>query len=378
MLKLSLVATCAFGLEAVVARELQALGYDTRSDNGSVWFEADELAICRANLWLRSADRLWLRLGEFPAGTFEELFQGVRQLPWPDWLSANAEFPVSGISHASQLTSVPACQAVVKKAIVESLKARYRMDWFPEDGPRFPIRMALIHNQCTISLDTSGSGLHRRGYRVLNAEAPLRETLAAGLVQLTYWRPERLLADPMCGSGTILLEAALWALKRAPGLNRTFAAEGWPWVPPAAWPQARAEAEELFDRTTRLNILGSDHDSDVLKLARYHLRAAELSDRGIEFQRRPVQEFRSRQKYGVLITNPPYGQRQSELIEVERLYRELGRVWEPLRETWSGYFLTSHPGFPRLFGHRPARRRKVYNGMIPCIYYQYPGPRPAR
>lgn len=371
-----LMATCAFGLEAVLARELRALGYEARKDNGSVSFPGDAEAVCRSNLWLRCADRVWLRAAHFRATTFEELFQGVKGIPWGDLLPRKAEFPVQGISHGSQLSSVPACQSVAKKAIVEAMKERYGQSWFDEDGARFPIRVSLVHDQCTVALDTSGSGLHRRGYRRLNAEAPLRETLAAGLVQLSYWNAERILADPMCGSGTILLEAALLGLRRAPGWNREFAAEEWPWVPKSLWSQARAEAEDLFDRETRLRLLGSDIDPSVLRLARANLQAAGLEDRGIEFQKRPVQEFSSRRKYGVMIINPPYGERQSELREVEPLYRDLGKLWTELGETWSGYFLTSHAEFPRFFGHKPGRKRKLYNGMIACTYYQYPGPRP--
>lgn len=371
---MELWASCAFGLEAVVARELKALGAeDVRSDNGSVRFCGDEATLCRANLWLRTADRVFLRMGEFPASTFEELFEGTRALDWGDFLPSRAEFPVTGSSAHSQLTSVPACQGVVKKAVVESMKAVHRLEWFPEDGPAYPIRFSLVRNQCVLSVDTSGSGLHRRGYRLHNVRAPLRETVAAGLVLLSYWNKNRLLVDPMCGSGTILLEAALIGTDRAPGLRRDFVSEAWAGFP---WKKVRREAEQRFDRTAQLDILGSDVDPDALRNARRHLAEAGLEDRGIRFQKRPVEEFRSRHAYGVLITNPPYGERLSERALVEPLYRTMGGVFEPLLETWSVYVLTSHPEFEKHFGREAARRRKLYNGLIPCTYYQYPGPRP--
>lgn len=378
MAYLELNATCAFGLEAVVARELKALGYDdVRADNGNVRFTADAVAISRANLWLRCADRVWLTMGRFPATTFEQLFEGVKAMPWSQLLPKDAQFPVTGASHASQLSSVPACQGIVKKAVVESLKKAYRIEWFPETGAKFPIHLSLVRDTCTIALDTSGTGLHRRGYRTLTAEAPLRETLAAGLVQLSVWKPERPLFDPFCGSGTIAIEAALIGLKRAPGLTRQFASETWPVVGRKVWERCRQEAEDLFDRTTRLQIYGSDVDADVLRMARHHLRESGMEERGLFFETLDVSDFRSQKKYGVIITNPPYGERLGDQREAERLYRELGRVVQPLG-TWSFYVLTSHPDFPRHFGVAPNKTRKLYNGMLQCTYYQYPGPRPPR
>lgn len=375
---LQLSASCAFGLESVVARELKALGMaDIRQDNGSVSFAGGADAICRANMWLRCADRVWIRVGQFPAATFEDLFQGVKALPWPDLLPRNASFPVDGASHESTLSSVPACQGVVKKAIVESMKGAYRVEWFAEDGPVYRVRTTLVRDTCTVAIDTSGSGLHRRGYRTLNAAAPLRETLAAGLVLLSVWNADRILADPFCGSGTIPIEAALIGLKRAPGLRRAFASESWPFVGRRRWEAVRDEAEQVYDRTTKLSIQGSDIDPEVLKLARHHLRAADLEDRGIHFQVRDALEFRSQKKYGVMIANPPYGERLSEQREVEALYRDLGKALAPL-DTWSVYVLTTHPRFERLFAQSVVRKRKLYNGMLQCVYYQFVGPRPPR
>jgi putative N6-adenine-specific DNA methylase len=376
--RLPLVATCSFGLETLVSRELRGLGFDNlEGENGSVAFEGDTLALCRANLWLRTADRLWMRLARFEAHTFDELFEGTRALPWSDLLGRDAAFPVEGMSHDSQLSSVPACQSIVKKAVVESLKRDYRVEWFDETGPVYKIRVALVSDVATISLDTSGVGLHKRGYRTLTAEAPLRETLAAGLVQLSYWNRERLLVDPFCGSGTIPIEAAFIGLRRAPGLLRPFASEGWPFVPKRDWQAARREAEELYDRSSKLDIHGFDIDPAVLRMARTHLRQAGLEGRGLHFQEQPVSAFRSHQKYGVVITNPPYGERMGEKRDAEVLYKELGEV---MREhpTWSVYVLTSHTQFDKFFGQSMVKKRKLHSGMLQTWYYQFPGPPPPK
>jgi len=369
-------ATCAFGLEGVVARELKALGYtDVRQDNGSVSFQGDLEAVCRANMWLRSADRVWIRLARFPAATFDELFEGTKAVPFGDLFPRDATFPVDAMSHGSQLTSLPACQAIVKKAAVESMKRKHRVDWFAETGPTHRIRASIVNDVCTLALDTSGAGLHKRGYRTLTAEAPLRETLAAGMVLLSVWNAERAFADPFCGSGTIAIEAAFIGLKRAPGLCREFASEHWPMVGRKRWAAVRAEAEEMFDRATKLAIHGSDVDGDVLKMARYHLKAAGLDERGIFFERKDATEFRSQKKYGVMVTNPPYGERLSERREIEPIYRAFGKAAAAL-DTWSIYVLTTHPSFDRLFGQSVVRKRKLYNGLLPCTYYQFVGPKP--
>lgn len=377
MSKFDFVATCSFGLEALLARELRELGmHEVHSDNGHVSFQGGPLDMARANLWVRTADRIWLRLGKFKATTFEELFQGVRALPWPDWLPRNACFPVEGNSHNSQLTSVPACQAITKKAVVEAMHHRYKMNWFPEDGPRFPIRVSLTRDMATLSLDTSGVGLHKRGYRLLTNEAPIRETLAAGMVMLSYWNKERILLDPFCGSGTILVEAAMIGLDRAPGWKREFASQAWPAVGPRVWKTALDECEERFDRTTKLQVYGSDSDGDSLRHARQNVARAELNERGIFFETRKVEDFRSKSKYGVVITNPPYGERMSERAAVEKLYAAFGEAFRPVMDTWSLYVITNHPEFARYFSQRESRRRKLYNGLLECVYYQYLGPRP--
>ena len=372
-------ATCAFGLEAVLGRELKALGLEgVHSDNGHVFFRGDFLAMARANLWARTADRIWLRLGTFPATSFEDVFQGVRSLPWAELLPQDAEFPVEGLSHGSQLSSVPALQSVTKKAVVEALAARYGAQTFPENGARFPIRISLAKDRASISLDTSGTGLHKRGYRLLTTEAPIRETLASGMILLSYWEAGRLLVDPFCGSGTILLEAAMIGLRRAPGWQREFASEHWPAVGAQVWREARQEVEDLFDRSTKLRISGSDGDDQAIRLANQNLARAGLEERGITFRTRPLQQLATNTEYGVLITNPPYGERLSDRQEVEQLYREFGRIVVPWLQTWSAYVITNHPEFVSCFGRTPDKRRKLYNGMIECTLHQFLGPRPPR
>lgn len=374
-MKIELIATAAMGLEAVVARQVKALGYtDVQVDNGKVTFRGDTGAICRANLWLRSADRVLVKLGEFPATDFDQLFEETKALSWPDWLPKNAAFPVNGKSQKSQLSSVPACQSVVKKAVVESLKDHYHLEWFPEDGPKYVIEVSLYKDVATLTLDTSGPGLHKRGYRELSAPAPLKETLAAALVELSYWNPDRVLLDPFCGSGTIPIEAALIGLNIAPGLGRKFAAEEWPTVPKDLWQRAREEARDLARWDRKLSILGTDIDGKVLSMAKYHARRAGVKEH-TRFLELPVSKVRTSHEYGCIICNPPYGERLGDREKAEQIYREMGRAFAPL-ETWSIYVLTAHQGFEKYYGRRADRKRKLYNGRIRCDYYQYFGPRP--
>ncbi|MBE0465976.1 MAG: class I SAM-dependent RNA methyltransferase [Candidatus Desulforudis sp.] len=375
--KIELIATATFGLEAVVAREVRELGYeDLTVENGKVTFGADLAAVCRANLWLRTADRVLVKMGGFQALTFDELFERTKALPWDEWLPADAEFPVQGKSVKSKLFSVPDCQAIVKKAVVEKLKARHRCAWFPETGPRYTIEVALLKDEATLTIDTSGAGLHKRGYRKLGSPAPLKETLAAALVQLSYWRPDRPLVDPLCGSGTIPIEAAFIGMNIAPGLGRKFAAEEWPLLPAALWKEARVAARHLIAHGRWLNITGSDIDGEVLSVAGYHAREAGV-DEQIKFEKRTLSDLRSEDRYGCVICNPPYGERLGAERDVERLYREMGAVFGRL-DTWSFYVLTAHCGFERLFGRRADKKRKLYNGRIECHYHQFSGPRPPR
>lgn len=374
---MQLIAATTFGLEAVVSRELKQLGYDRQStEDGKVTFDADVAAIARTNLWLRSAERVLVQVGQFEATDFGELFDSTNALPWEEWLPENAYFPVRGRSVRSRLHSTPDCQAIVKKAIVERLKQRYRKVWFSESGPTCTVEVSLLKDRATLTIDTTGPGLHKRGYRKLVGEAPLKETLAAAMIQLSYWNSGRMLLDPFCGSGTIPIEAALLGRKLAPGLNRTFASEEWPVVPCEVWQRTRDEARAVALPKLDAPIMGSDINADAIKLARHHAQLAGVTT-DIRFEHRDFARVTADelQPYGCLIANPPYGERLGELAEAEALYQRLGLFCQRL-EGWSIYVLTSHKEFERLFGRTCERRRKLFNGRIECTYYQFPGPRP--
>lgn len=377
MSDVELIATAGFGLEAVVSRELKSLGYDRQTvEDGRVTFIADEAAVCRANLWLRSADRVLVKIGEFDAHDFGELFDGTKALPWDEWLSAKAAFPVRGKSVRSRLHSVPDCQALVKKAIVEKLKQSHKTEWFEETGPTYAVEASLLKDHVTLAIDTSGPGLHKRGYRKLTGLAPLKETLAAALVQLSYWNADRPFLDPLCGTGTIPIEAALIGRNLAPGLHRQFAAEEWSRIPRRLWEEARREAQDVARREPIGPLIATDQDDEALRLARYHARQAGVEE-SIHFQQKELRDLTTKRKYGCVICNPPYGERLGDVAEAEAVYHEMGQVFAPL-DTWSIYVLTSHPEFERISGRRADRRRKLYNGRIECTYYQYLGPRPPR
>jgi len=371
----TLIATCAFGLEALVADELRKLGYeDITVDRGKVSFEAGLEGICRANIWLRCADRVQVCMGQFSATTFDELFDQTAALPWADWLPEDAEFPVDGKSIKSQLSSVPACQAVTKKAVVTAMTRRYGREQFPETGPRFRIQVALLKDTVTLTLDTTGEGLHKRGYRDLTAQAPLRETLAAAMIYLSHWEPEYILADPCCGSGTIPIEAAMIGRNIAPGTQRSFDAFRWACIPRQLWSEAIEEADDLAEPDKPLRVWGSDISADVLSLAHRHAERAGVADT-VEFTQRPLQEFKTHHKYGYLLANPPYGERLGDVQQAEALYRDLGQVYSRLK-LWSCLTLTPHERFEKLFGARATYRRKLYNGRIQCWLYQFFGPKP--
>ena len=377
MPKYELIATTPMGLESILARELKNLGYeDQLVENGRVTFFGDEKDICRANLWLRTAGRILVKMGEFEARTFDELFEGTKALAWPDWIPQNAEFPVDGRSHKSQLTSVPACQGIVKKAIVEKMKQRYNTEWFPENGPRYTAEVTLLNDRATLTLDTTGHGLHKRGYRPEATEAPLRESLAAALVQLSRWRPERPLYDPFCGSGTILIEAAMIGWNIAPGLRRTFSAEKWPNVTAKMWEEAREEAYDLVKDDIPLDITGSDIDRDAIQIAGAAVKRAGFG-REIKLRVEPIAEAKPHGDYGCIITNPPYGERIGTESEVERITRQLGTLAKRL-PTWSHFVITPDRQFESRFDRKPDKRRKLFNGQIECTFYQYFGPLPPR
>ncbi len=378
MLDLQLMATTTFGVETVVKEEIKNLGYDIKEvKNGKIIFTGDKLAICRANLWLRSAERVLLKIGEFPATDFDQLYEKTKELPWSDWLPENAEFPVNGKSVKSKLHHVPSCQSIAKKAIVDNMHKKYGKKWFKEDGALYKIEVALFKDKATLTIDTSGSGLHKRGYRDLNTTAPLQETIAAAMIDLSRWHEDRILIDPFCGSGTIPIEAALMARNIAPGRKRNFAAEDWPNIPGKLWEKAREEAEDKINSRElepRL-IMGTDFDKEVIKIAQHHARRAEVEDI-IHFQQKDFSKFSTARKYGYIITNPPYGERM-DTENIEKLYKEMGKKLLPL-STWSFYILTSHSDFASLFGKNASKKRKLYNGGIRCNYYQYYGPWPPK
>ena len=373
---LTLIATTAFGLEAVVKRELAALGYEGQVIGpGWIRFKGDQLAICRANLWLRCADRVLVEMARFEAADFDTLFETTRAVAWHEWIGQDGAFPVVGRSLNSQLSSVPACQRTVKKAVVESLQRSHRCQLLEEQGPLFKIQVALLNNVATLTLDTTGPSLHKRGYRRRAAPAPLKETLAAALLELSFWNPQRPLLDPFCGGGTIVIEAARMARNMAPGLERQFAAEAWPHLAIATWSEARLETRDLLRQPPTERLVGTDSSGPAVAAARENAVAAGV-DGQVHFQQRTFGDLRSQRTYGCVVTNPPYGQRL-ESGPLASLYRSIPEVLRRL-PSWSHFVLTAHPHFEQLVERQAERRRKLYNGRIECTYYQFHGPRPPR
>lgn len=373
----TLIATAAMGLEAIVAKEVKDLGYEPRTENGKVYFEGDAAAIARCNMWLRTADRVKVVVAEFYAKTFDELFEKTKALRWEDYLPKDASFPVQGKSVKSTLFSVSDCQAIVKKAIVERLKSAYHVEtWLAETGARFPLEVALLKDKVTLTIDASGAGLHKRGYRTGQGEAPLKETLAAALVKLTNWYPDKPFLDPFSGSGTIPIEAALIGQNIAPGFNREFISEGWDWIGGSIWDEVRTEAEDKANYDQPLDIEGLDVDPKMARIAEANAFEAGLGDL-IRFRTEDATKFQTDKEYGVIVGNPPYGERLSDRPGVEKLYADLGRAFKPL-DTWSIYVLTSHEGFEEVYGRPATKKRKLFNGFIRCDYYQYWGKRPPR
>jgi putative N6-adenine-specific DNA methylase len=370
-----LLATATFGLESLVADELSGLGFEQRAvENGHVRFAGDTGDIARCSLRLRTADRVFVVLAEFPAPEFEALFEGVRGIDWRNLAPRDAAITVNARSAKSRLASVPAIQSVAKKAIVASMTGGRPGARIPETGPGIDAEIWLSADRATVLLDATGEGLHRRGYRVGTGEAPLRENLAAAMVRFSRWQPGRPFADPLCGSGTIAIEAALIGRNIAPGINRSFAAESWPFVPGDAWTRAREEARAAERRNAPLDIAASDRDGRVLDLARTNAAKAGVAD-AIRFERRDLEAFEPSGEHGCIVTNPPYGERLGDVREAERVYQAMGRLYRRL-DTWSLFALSAHPEFPRFFGVRTSRNRKLYNGNIRCWLYQYFGPLP--
>lgn len=374
-----LIAPCHFGMEAVLKREILDLGYDiTAVDNGKVTFAADAEGICRANIFLRTTERILLKAAEFKAETFDELFEGIRAVEWERYIPENGKFWVAKASSvSSKLFSPSDIQRIVKKAMVESLKKTYHTDWFSEDGAQYPLRVSIRKDIVTVGLDTTGVSLHKRGYRKHTAAAPLTETLAAAILLLSPWKRDRILVDPFCGSGTIPIEAAMIANNIAPGMNREFLSEGWTnLIPKKEWYEVGQEAMDLVDRHTDVTIQGYDLDADVLKMARANAALAGV-DEQIHFQQRDILNFRSPKKYGFVISNPPYGERLSTKDEMELLYRTIGNVIKE-NETWSFFLLSGYEDAQRAIGKKATKNRKIYNGMMKTYLYQFMGTKPPR
>lgn len=372
-----LIAPCHFGLEAVLKREIYDLGYEISSvEDGRVTFLGDEEAVCRANIFLRTAERVLLKVGSFHAETFDELFEGTKALAWEEFLPKDAKFWVTKASSVkSKLFSPSDIQSLVKKAVVERLKSSYRLEWFPEDGPQYPLRLFLMKDEVTVALDTTGESLHKRGYRKLVSKAPISETLAAALIMLTPWKSDRILVDPFCGSGTFPIEAAMIAANMAPGAGRHFLAESWNNLAgPELWNDIFEEAEDMADPDVSVDIQGYDIDGDVITAARDNAAAAGV-DHMIHLQRRPVSELSHPKKYGFLITNPPYGERIEDKKNLPDLYRQIGERFAAL-DSWSAFLITSYEDAEKYMGRKADKNRKIYNGMIKTYFYQFLGPKP--
>lgn len=374
-----LIAPCHFGLEALLKREILDLGYEiSKVEDGKVTFWGDASAIAYANIFLRTAERVLLKVGEFTAYTYEELFEKTKALPWEDYIPENGRFWVTkAASIKSKLFSPSDIQSIMKKAMVERMKMKYHLSWFEEDGASYPVRVSLMKDVVTVAIDTTGVSLHKRGYRKLQSKAPISETLAAALIMLTPWKKDRILVDPFCGSGTFLIEAAMMAANMAPGMNRSFLAEEWKNViPRRAWYDAHDDASSLVDTNIDVDLQGFDIDGDVVKAAKENAADAGV-DHLIHFQKRPVHELRHPKKYGFIITNPPYGERLEEKAELPALYRQIGDVYEAL-DSWSMYLITSYEDTEKYIGRKADKNRKIYNGMIRTYYYQFLGPKPPK
>ncbi|MBQ7972404.1 MAG: class I SAM-dependent RNA methyltransferase [Lachnospiraceae bacterium] len=379
MRKLELIAPCHFGLEAVLKREINDLGYDI-SDvmDGRVSFWGDEEAIAYSNVFLRSAERILIKIGSFHAETFEELFEGTKLLPWEDYVPKNGKFGVvKAASIKSKLFSPSDIQSIMKKAMVERLKKSYHLEWFPEDGASFPVRVFIKNDEVTVGLDTTGESLHKRGYRKLTAKAPIAENLAAALIMLTPWRQDRILVDPFCGSGTIPIEAALMAANVAPGMNRSFLAEQWDhFVPKKHWYDCVDEAREQMNLKVETDIQGYDIDESMVRIARENAKLAGV-EHLIHFQTRPVNALSHPKKYGFIITNPPYGERLEEKAALPALYGTIGERYRNL-DAWSMYLITSYEQAENDIGRKADKNRKIYNGMMKTYFLQYMGPKPPK
>lgn len=364
------VATCLFGLESLLGEEIEKLGYKrTETMDGRISFIGDENAIAKCNLWLRFAERLYIKVGEFEALTFDDLFEGTKSLEWEKWIGKNDEFPVRGHSIKSALFSIPDCQKIIKKAVVSRLSKSYGITWFEEKGVKYQIDFFIFKNRATLMIDTSGTPLHKRGYRPISNEAPIRETLACALAKLSRPREDVLFWDPFCGSGTIAIEATLLMLNKAPGLERAFTAEAFPQFNKSIWINAREEAKAQIITNSSFEAYASDINSECVEIALGNAKRAGVSDHIKIFQKDAL-TIKTEGRRGTIVCNPPYGERLFSMKETEELYKKMGNHFKTL-DKWQQYIITSHEGFARLFGRKPDKIRKLYNGMLPCYFYQF-------
>ena len=379
MHRFELIAPCHFGLEAVLKKEIYDLGYEiTKVEDGKVTFAGDEEAICRANLFLRTAERVLLKVGEFQAETFDALFEGTKALPWEAYIPEDGKFWVAkATSIKSKLFSPSDIQSIMKKAIVERMKQQYHRSWFSEEGSAYPLRVTIMKDMVTIGLDTSGNSLHKRGYRLSTGKAPITETLAAALILLTPWNRDRILVDPFCGSGTFAIEAALMGMKIPPGMYRTFLAMDWKnLISAKEWKETLEEAEDGICREVKMEIQGYDIDGEMIQIARENAKRAKVAEQ-IHFQQRSVSELRHSKKYGFIITNPPYGERIGTQESIREIYTEFGRQFRAL-DSWSAYVITASEHAEQYFGRKADKNRKIYNGMMRTYFYQFLGPKPPQ
>lgn len=379
MRRYELIAPCHFGLEAVLKNEIIDLGYDViQVEDGRVTFAGDAEAVCRANIFLRTAERILIKIGSFQAQTYEELFQGTKSLPWEEFIPTDGRFWVTkAASVKSKLFSPSDIQSVMKKAMVERMKEVHHIGWFSEEGAPFPVRVFLMKDEVTVALDTTGVSLHKRGYRKLTTKAPIAENLAAALIMLTPWKSGRILVDPFCGSGTFPIEAAMMAANIAPGARRTFTAQEWPHlISPMEWKDIKEEAEELVDDNIETDIQAYDIDENVVALARQNARLAGV-EHLIHFQQRDVRNLSHSKKYGFIITNPPYGERMEEKKNLPELYNTIGERFKAL-DSWSLYLITAYEQAEEAMGLKATKNRKIYNGMMKAYFYQFPGPKPPK
>ena len=377
--RFELIAPCHFGMEAVLKKEIYDLGYEiTKVEDGKVTFIGDEEAICRANIFLRTAERVLLKVGEFKAETFDELFEATKALPWETYIPENGKFWVAkATSIKSKLFSPSDIQSIMKKAMVEKMKQQYHKNWFSEEGSAYPLRVTIMKDRVTIGLDTSGNSLHKRGYRLATGKAPITETLAAALILLTPWNRERILVDPFCGSGTFAIEAALIGMQIAPGINRSFLASDWKnLIEKKEWKEAIEEAKGLIKKEVQMDIQGYDIDAEMIQIARENAKRANVAKQ-IHFQQRPVSALSHSKKYGFIITNPPYGERIGTQESVREVYTEFGKQFQAL-DSWSAYLITASEHVEQYLGRKADKNRKIYNGMMRTYFYQFLGPKPPR